>query len=455
MKEKKTVYYDQMPLAGFDLVRICRSCSPALHGRRRRTLLVLEQFPDDFEGTSLIKNKYEPFKSSANEAIHFKLVRQESDIEDDSKSFFPEMSHQIFGENESIFGYRDLRVELYYSAANLTTYLNLQYSDKVSPEKDDGLQADNVVQTMAKELAPGFLTNKEEFLHRLPEDANFKPFGDLKHSYKVIKDNEERHFEVYNTDIESPGFRAYHERLQTFLLFFIDAASFIDADDERWNFYLLFERYKSNGNPMYAIAGYMTVYNYYAYPEKIRPRISQVLVLPPFQKQGHCAQLIQTFYNDCYLRPEVLDITVEDPSENFQRVRDYVDVKNCLGLVSFQPDRLRNGFNDDMVREARDKLKLSRRQARRVYEIMRLKATDTGNPEQYKAYRLDIKRRLNAPFQKNGRDFDKLQKTLLPDELSATLNSMNAEQRLQYLETSFQEHVDMYRHVIERVCASV
>ena len=57
-------------------------------------------------------------------------------------------------------------------------------------------------------------------------------------------------------------------------------------------------------------------------------------------------------------------------------------------------------------------------------------------------------------FQKNGRDFDKLQKTLLPDELSATLNNMNTEQRLQYLESSFQEHLEMYRQVIERVCAS-
>ena len=37
--------------------------------------------------------------------------------------------------------------------------------------------------------------------------------------------------------------------------------------------YFRFEKYKSNGNPMYAFVGYMTVYNYYAYPEKIRPRI--------------------------------------------------------------------------------------------------------------------------------------------------------------------------------------
>ena len=70
-----------------------------------------------------------------------------------------------------------------------------------------------------------------------------------------------------------------------------------------------FEKYKSDGDTMYAFAGYMTVYNYYAYPEKVRPRISQVLVMPPFQRQGHGAKLLQTFYNDCYSRSNILDIT--------------------------------------------------------------------------------------------------------------------------------------------------
>jgi len=35
---------------------------------------------------------------------------------------------------------------------------------------------------------------------------------------------------------------------------------------------------------------------------------SQVLVLPPFQRQGHAAQLIQSFYNECYSKSEVLDV---------------------------------------------------------------------------------------------------------------------------------------------------
>lgn len=42
--------------------------------------------------------------------------------------------------------------------------------------------------------------------------------------------------------------------------------------------------------------------------------------------------------------PEVIDITVEDPSEDFQRIRDYVDAKNCETLPTFQPAYLLQGY---------------------------------------------------------------------------------------------------------------
>ena len=39
------------------------------------------------------------------------------------------------------------------------------------------------------------------------------------------------------------------------------------------------------------------------------------------------------------------------------------------------------------------------RQTRRIYEILRLKCTSAADKAGYKGYRLDIKRRLNLPFQ--------------------------------------------------------
>ena len=48
-------------------------------------------------------------------------------------------------------------------------------------------QADNVTDILMKVMAPGVLTNKEDFLGAVEKDVNFKPFGDLLHSYKVHK----------------------------------------------------------------------------------------------------------------------------------------------------------------------------------------------------------------------------------------------------------------------------
>lgn len=58
-------------------------------------------------------------------------VRNQEDIENDETSFGPDMCHQVFGENENIFGYTDLHIRLYYSAGSLQTYLGIEYTDKV------------------------------------------------------------------------------------------------------------------------------------------------------------------------------------------------------------------------------------------------------------------------------------------------------------------------------------
>lgn len=63
--------------------------------------------------------------------------------------------------------------------------------------------------------------------------------GDLLHAYSVEGEGPARHFEVYTNTITTPGFKEYHERLQTFLWWYIDAASYIDTDDEKWVYYTM------------------------------------------------------------------------------------------------------------------------------------------------------------------------------------------------------------------------
>lgn len=65
----------------------------------------------------------------------------------------------------------------------------------------------------------------------------------------------------------------------------------------------------ASGSVRYATVGFATVYQYYAYPHHTRPRIAQVLILPPFQNIGLGAQLLRAIYADYIGRSEVKDIT--------------------------------------------------------------------------------------------------------------------------------------------------
>lgn len=161
---------------------------------------------------------------------------------------------------------------------------------------------------------------------------------------------------------------------------------------------------------MFATVGYTTIYMYYAYPQNIRPRISQMLVLPPFQGQGIGAQLIETVYDKFRNDSKVIDITVEDPSDDFRRVRNFVDVKLCKDLPAFSPEKLKKGFSKEMVEEAKQKHKINPRQARIVYEILRLNATNVNDAKDYQEYRLNVKKRLNGPHYKQKNDIKRMEK---------------------------------------------
>jgi histone acetyltransferase 1 len=346
-------------------------------------------------------------------------------------------------------------------------------TEKLSKEESEGIEADNVLKIIVEKLGGiRFTNNLDEFSASLSKESSFKPYGELVNSFaideKTIDSEMKRYFEIYRTDLSFPGFNEYHKSMQTFLLWFIDAASYIDEDDDRWDFFTIYEKkylnsktslsngHSANSEPfVYVFVGYASIYRYFAYPEKIRPRISQFLILPPFQKRGLGVRLLQTIYDVFQNDNNITDVTVEDPSENFTRLRDFVDSRNCLKLESFSEDKLKLGWNEQMANEAQNKLKISKRQARRVFEILRFRITDKSNETDYKNYRIIIKQRLNAPFQKQLIDFEKLkkEKTLTDKELIAFKQTsiIPNDVRLDLISKQYKDLEDEYNHIIERL----
>merc|ERR1711976_546366 len=245
--------------------------------------------------------------------------------------FNPDMSHQVFGEKESIWGYHNLKIKLWFTAGALKQYYTTEYTDKVN-EEEHGIVAQNITAKLMDQDC--ILSDKTENLADFADkvdaaEASFTPIGEKIHEYVRVKNGEKRKFIITKANLQTDGQKLldYHQRVQIFLLWFVDAASYIDDEDDRWDFYFLFEEYAEN---RYAIAGYATCYRFFAYPNHTRPRISQILTLPPFQRMGHGRELMNIIYRE-YRQDTVIDMTVEDPSENFQRVRDYLD---CMLLAS-------------------------------------------------------------------------------------------------------------------------
>lgn len=112
----------------------------------------------------------------------------------------------------------------------------------------------------------------------------------------------------------------------------------------------------------YSIVGYATTYRYWLYqrdrsetpavkndefppPEvKIselpaRLRIAQFLVLPSHHRSGHGTHLYTTIHASCIADPTIVELTVEDPNETFDALRDTADF--CL----LRPEFLKHNVN--------------------------------------------------------------------------------------------------------------
>uniref|UniRef100_A0A069DTJ6 Histone acetyltransferase type B catalytic subunit n=1 Tax=Panstrongylus megistus TaxID=65343 RepID=A0A069DTJ6_9HEMI len=344
------------------------------------------------------ENRRNSFCVDGNDAMKIKLVRNPEDLMSETCSFKPDMCHQVFGESEQIFGYKSLKIKLYYAAGNLTTYIGIEYDEKINTP---GIEPDNIMEMLRNAIQSRFETNIMNFERLLQLDDSFRPHGSLINSFKKQDGLDLKTYEVYVNDTTDPNFLEYHKKVQTFVILYIDAANYVNPDEGNWKFFLLYEKYLSNNMVVkYAVVGYASVYEYYAYPSNIRPRVSQVVILPPFRCIGLCSKLLNSVYNYYITNRKVVDITVESPSQDFQRVRDFVDCKNCINLDAFSPSKLKQGFTEEIILQARDNFKINKKQARRIYEILRLKSTNIHNEDEYNAYLAEIKDRICRPNKK-------------------------------------------------------
>lgn len=429
-------------------------------------------------------------------------------------TFYPDFVHQFFVDSERIFGYKKPVIKLFYTASRLKRYVNFSYEDKLTREKD-GIDPDDIMQHLSLILEDlEYSLDLNQFISEVEskEEKEFRPPGSLIYEFdrhykkppmlsraqienlemagetngngtngtsshhlsskmSTSKSNgDDRHatpttnksYQIFHANSETKNFKQFQARMQTLIMWFIESATMVDFEDPRWDYFMIFEKFNPSRNEdpgatsvttedRYFFAGYATVYRYYAYPDKARPRVSQMLLLPPYRRNHLGTTLLQCIYDHYKKQPSTLDITAEDPDEEFIAMRDFLDCKNCAKLDAFQPERLKQGWSDEIAKEAQDKLKLCHRQARKVYEILKLKYINTDDEDEYKKYRLEIKNRLNIPHQRLKLDCDKVVK--LGFELPEEMRQQRDNQKLAVvsLDENYQELVRQYQHTIKKL----
>ena len=135
-----------------------------------------------------------------------------------------------------------------------------------------------------------------------------------------------------------------------------------------------------------------------------------MLVLPPYQKFGIGSTLLETIYN-YYLRVQkCLCMIVEDPADDFQRMKDALDIKMILRAGYFRSIRglgLANprkhlridsfkmcGLDHREINEIRAKLKLKKENIQRCFELLQIACLDQDDADLHEAYRKYVLRKF-------------------------------------------------------------
>jgi histone acetyltransferase 1 len=229
-------------------------------------------------------------------------------------------------------------------------------------------------------------------------------------------------YEIWKGNLADLAVQQMVKRIQIMVPFFIEGGTFIDLTEpewslERWTVFFLYQK-SDIIKPLspYVFMGYSTVYRYFYYQRSeisnsplakrqrierpadldfsfplsevgfqtlpCRSRISQFVILPPFQGGGNGSRFYNAIF-DFYLQEiSTIEITVEDPNEAFDDLRDLNDLARLRKEPDFKVLRIntkatprRNGpvpsdiVDRGAIEKLRKRMKIAQRQFLRVTEM--------------------------------------------------------------------------------------
>ncbi|KAF1822087.1 histone acetyltransferase type B catalytic subunit [Dissoconium aciculare CBS 342.82] len=429
---------------------------------------------DDDELDQEIEAQVNEWSANSTECFSIELVRSDGS---DIVAFEPAYTYAMFGEEEAIFGYQGLEINLRFVAHDLTPSLSISHA-KVFPAQGD-VQPTDIKGALRKYLPTHAF--EEDGEQAITSAQDWRPPGEKIQSY----DREGTSFEIWCASLADPAAKRLLENMQILAPLFIDGGSMLELEQDwttaRWKLYTLYEveSETSANNSPYVLAGYSTSYRSFTFPDRLdaldlssplylpsRERLSQFLILPSHQSSGHGQALYNTMYKHLTAPNYVREFTIEDPNEDFDQLRDVCDLLllrqdskfRSLGVQadSIPVDKLsaESEVPTDLIipiqlRDSlREQYKLQSRQFARLVEIQALsqipalhrskaritrkeKSTNQHDKE-YFFWRLYTKQRLYI--------FNR-------DQIS----QLEASERVEKLDAALDSVVEGYQEILERV----
>ncbi|GAB2219687.1 hypothetical protein Droror1_Dr00007324 [Drosera rotundifolia] len=280
----------------------------------------------------------------ANQCIEISLVSSKEEAEAGTGFCVKPVDLNNFFDDEDgkIYGYQGLKITVLVSSVSFHVYANVTY-ESVS---DGGKGITDLKTALQNMFGENIVEKKDEFLQtfstesqyiwsivssgeRLYENASALRSADLCHS-----DAKALVTEVTRLNVGDPQVGHLYSRLVPLVLLLVDGSNPIEVTDSQWELYLLVQKTINEGQVSEArLLGFAAVYRFYHYPDSSRLRLSQILISPPYQRQGYGIGLLETI-TKAAAAENVYDFTIEEPLDSLQRVRDIIDVPRLLACES-------------------------------------------------------------------------------------------------------------------------
>ena len=159
------------------------------------------------------------------------------------------------------------------------------------------------------ESRPAFIyTDKQAYVANvLAYEASdlVSPFGDIFQTFG----GKDGSLDLRRICLNSVHFAEQNIFFQAILPFFIEGASPIETCPD-WHYFLVY-------NHAGQLMAFFTVYEAHLTYERIRAKVSQVLVLHPYQRQGIASAVYELIYSFFLKNPSCFQVQVEDSAEDF------------------------------------------------------------------------------------------------------------------------------------------